>query len=234
MPLVAILMARLLDLPWQTELALVVLAICAGAPLLPKKLLKFGGDPSYVFSLIVTTSLLAIVTVPLSLNLLSRHFSAAGQFDIDASEVARLILASFLVPLGLGMLLRLVAPGVADRISDPLMKIAGAIMALLALVVLAYGLPQLAEIGWRSVAAFALFALAALAAGHALGGPDPGNRTSLAVATASRHIGLALLVAASVKGPHALARVTAYLLGSAIVSVPYLRWRSKAVTPPAA
>ena len=36
MPLVAILMARTLDLPRSTELALVVLAVCAGAPLLPK------------------------------------------------------------------------------------------------------------------------------------------------------------------------------------------------------
>jgi BASS family bile acid:Na+ symporter len=69
MPAVAVLVARVLDLPERTELALVILAICAGAPLLPKKLIKFGGDPSYVFSLIVNTSLLAIVTVPASLHL---------------------------------------------------------------------------------------------------------------------------------------------------------------------
>jgi len=37
------------------------LAICAGTPLLPKKLIKLGGDPDYVFSLIVITSLLAII-----------------------------------------------------------------------------------------------------------------------------------------------------------------------------
>ena len=71
-PLVAVLMARALDLPRSTELALVVLAVCAGAPLLPKKLIKAGGDPAYVFSLIVTTSLLAIVTVPVSLHLLAQ------------------------------------------------------------------------------------------------------------------------------------------------------------------
>jgi BASS family bile acid:Na+ symporter len=47
MPAVAVLMARTFDLPPRTELALVVLVICAGAPLLPKKLIKFGGglDP---------------------------------------------------------------------------------------------------------------------------------------------------------------------------------------------
>jgi len=65
MPAVAVLMAWVFVLPQNTELALVILAICAGTPLLPKKLIKFGGDPAYVFSLIVTTSLLAIVTLSL-------------------------------------------------------------------------------------------------------------------------------------------------------------------------
>ena len=59
-PVVAVLMARTLDLPRPTEVALVILAICAGAPLLPRKLIKLGGDAPYVFSLVVTTSLLAI------------------------------------------------------------------------------------------------------------------------------------------------------------------------------
>ena len=71
MPAVAVLMACVLELPERTELALVILAIWAGALLLPKKLIKFGGDPSYVFSLIINTSLLAIVTVPASLHILA-------------------------------------------------------------------------------------------------------------------------------------------------------------------
>jgi BASS family bile acid:Na+ symporter len=51
-PVVAALITNLFELPHRTELALVVLAICAGAPLLPKKLIKFGGNPAYIFSLI--------------------------------------------------------------------------------------------------------------------------------------------------------------------------------------
>ena len=80
MPAIAVLMARTLDLPHGTGPALVVLAICAGAPLVPKKLIKFGGDPAYVFSLIVTTSLLAIVTVPASLHVLDKVIT----FDTSA------------------------------------------------------------------------------------------------------------------------------------------------------
>jgi predicted Na+-dependent transporter len=219
MPAVAVLMARTFDLPPRTELALVVLAICAGAPLLPKKLIKFGGDPSYVFSLIVTTSLLAIVTVPASLHFLAEIIS----FDTSAvtpSQVARIILKTFLLPLGVGMLFRLAVPALADRFGDPLLKIASAVMALCALAALAVGFRLVFEVGLPSLIAFAAFTLSAIVVGHLLGGP---NRISLAIACASRHIGLALLIAANARGQHALALVVAYLLASAVVSIPYVR-----------
>ena len=226
MPAVAVLMAQTFDLPPRTELALVVLAICAGAPLLPKKLIKFGGDPSYVFSLIVTTSLLAIVTVPASLHFLAEIIS----FDTSAvtpSQVARIILKTFLLPLGAGMLFRLAVPALADRFGDPLLKIASAVMALCALAALAAGFRLVFEVGLPSLIAFAAFTLSAIVVGHLLGGPNPSDRISLAIACASRHIGLALLIAANARGQHALALVVAYLLASAVVSIPYVRWITK-------
>ena len=226
MPAVATLMARMLDLPPRTELALVVLAICAGAPLLPKKLIKFGGDPSYVFSLIVTTSLLAIVTVPASLYFLADVII----FDTTAItplQVAGLILKTFLLPLGVGMLFRLAAPALSERVGDPLLKIASAVMALCALAALAVGFRLVFEIGLPSLLAFAAFTLSAIVVGHLLGGPNPSDRISLAIACASRHIGLALLIAANARGQYALALVVAYLLASAVVSIPYVRWIKK-------
>jgi BASS family bile acid:Na+ symporter len=226
MPAAAVLMARTLDLPPRTELALVVLAICAGAPLLPKKLIKFGGDPSYVFSLIVTTSLLAIVTVPASLYLLAEVIN----FDTTAVtplQVAGLILKTFLLPLGVGMLFRQAAPALSERFGDPLLKIASAVMALSALAALTIGFRLVFEIGLPSLLAFAAFTLSAIVVGHLFGGPNPSDRTSLAIACASRHIGLALLIAANARGQHALALVVAYLLASAVVSIPYVRWITK-------
>ena len=230
MPAVAVLMARMLDLPPRTELALMVLAICAGAPLLPKKLIKFGGDPSYVFSLIVTTSILAILTVPASLYLLS-EFLTFDTTAVTPLQVAGVILKTFLLPLGVGMLFRLAAPATADRIGDPLLKIAGAVMGLCALAALAIGFRLVFEVGLPSLLAFSAFTLSAIVVGHLLGGPNPSDRISLAVACASRHIGLALLIAANARGRHALSMVVAYLLASAVVSIPYVRWISKHRSP---
>lgn len=226
MPVVAVLMARLLDLPKRTELALVILAICAGAPLLPKKLIKFGGDPTYVFSLIVTTSILAIVTVPVSLHLMAGIIS----FDtvtVTPERVARVILKTLLLPLAMGMLLRLAAPPLSERIGEPLLKISGAIMGLCAFAALVTGFHLVFEVGLPSMLAFAVFTVAAILDGHLFGGPDLSDRTSLAIACSSRHIGLALLIAANAPGKHALELVVAYLLASSVVSIAYIWWIKK-------
>lgn len=230
MPLVAILMARTLDLPRSTELALVVLAVCAGAPLLPKKLIKAGGDPAYVFSLIVTSSLVAIVTVPTSLHLLA-HYISFDTTAVTPERVAQVILTSLLLPLGAGMLIRKAAPGLAERVGDPLLKVAGIVMSLCALLALVAGFHLVFDVGLPSIIAFAAFTLTAIAAGHLLGGPDASDRRSLAVACASRHIGLALLIAASARGQQTLALVAAYILASAVVSIPYMWWQSNRHAP---
>ena len=198
--------------------------------LLPKKLIKAGGDPAYVFSLIVTTSLVAIVTVPASLHLLSRYAS----FDTTAvtpARVASVILTSLLLPLGAGMLIRRVAPGLADRVGDPLLKIAGIVMGLCALVALVAGFHLVFDVGLPSLVAFAAFTLAAIVAGHLLGGPDSSHRASLGVACASRHIGLALLIAANARKEQTLALVVAYLLARRWFSIPYIWWLTKHPAP---
>ena len=221
MPIVAVVTNYWFDLPPKTELALIILAICAGAPLLPKKLIKFGGDPSYVFSLIVTTSLLAIITVPASLHILAKIVSFKASV-VTSSQVAGVILKTFLLPLGAGMVIRQLFPALTKIISDPLLKVSSIIMGICAITALAAGFHLVFTVGLQSVLAFALFTGSALLAGHLLGGPDLSSRTALAISCSSRHIGLALLIAVNAHGQQALALVVAYLLASAVVSMVYV------------
>jgi BASS family bile acid:Na+ symporter len=74
-------------------------------------------------------------------------------------------------------------------------------------VLLVSGFHLIIDVGLPSLLAFVAFALAALAAGHALGGLDEEDRTALAVACISRYSGLALLIAAGYHGPRTLALV---------------------------
>lgn len=220
-PLVAVLMVRLLHLSGTVEAALMFLSVSAGAPLLPKKLLKLGGDPAYLTSLLVTTSLLAIVTVPLSMTALERvlpDFAAPSP-----GQVANLLLQSFLGPMGVGMALRAMARAFAERIGDPIMRVAGlAIVVCAALVVLA-GWKEILSAGWIAVLAFVILCSAALLTGHLLGGPRPEQSTALAVSSASRHVGLALLMASGLTTPGVSGIVAAYLFAANIVSMPYLK-----------
>jgi BASS family bile acid:Na+ symporter len=224
-PVEAVALAWTLPLPVAVKTAILVLAISAGAPLLPRKLMKLGRE-GYVFSLVVTSSLLAVVAVPAWLQALGTLFGRES--DLDPGAVALVIAKSFLAPLVLGMLLRWPLSSVAERLSQWLLGAAGAALTAAGLALLVLHGGALAAVGVVPLLALVATTLVALGIGHALGGPDPDDRTALAVSCATRHVGIAMLAASTVPGPRIAVLVLAYVLASAVVSIPYLRWRKKA------
>jgi BASS family bile acid:Na+ symporter len=229
-PVAILLLVMLLPMAPAVRTAAVVLAISAGAPLLPKKLMKLGRE-GYVFSLVVTSSLLAIVAVPLWVDALGAVLGRDA--DVDSGTLARLLAKAFLGPLLLGMLARWPLAALAEKLSATLMTLAGAVLSVAGLVLLVGSARLLAQVGWPSLLTLGLVTAVALAVGHLLGGPDPDDRSALAVACASRHVGIAMLAAAAVPGPRTAALVVAYALSVAVVSAAYLRWRSAGKAPAA-
>jgi BASS family bile acid:Na+ symporter len=223
-PLVALLLVRVLELSPGVEIALLVLAISAGAPLLPRKLMPFGND-AYVFSLVVTSTLLAIVIVPAWLAVLGAQFGYTG--ELQPARIAMIFAKSFFLPLLIGMLLRWLLPAIAERVSDWLMGIAGALLTVCALALLVLNWEIFLEISGLGLLTLAVLLIIALAIGHLLGGPDEGDRSILAIACATRHLGIAILVAAALPGPRTAVLIAAYIVTAAVVSIPYLRWRRK-------
>ena len=223
-PLVAILLVRVFAAPPPVEIAVLLMAISAGAPALPKKLLTLGGNPSYVYSLAVTMALLAIVTVPVSLALLGWFFGREA--TVAPGQVAWVLTTAFLAPLLAGMVVHRVAPMLAARVGEPLMKLASLVLLGVVVLILATSIPEIAAMRRQTFALLAVMTVAALAVGHVLGGPEPDNRTTLAVACATRFPGLGLLVA-SLNFPNArpLPIVVAFLLIAGVVVIPYARWR---------
>src|SRR5262245_36140813 len=80
-PLAALLLVKAWPLAPGVKAALLVLTVSAGAPLLPRKLQRFGSN-AYVFSLVVTSSLLAIVVVPAWVALLAWHFGVSTELAV--------------------------------------------------------------------------------------------------------------------------------------------------------
>jgi len=220
-PLAVSLLAKALALPASVRLAIFVLAISAGAPLLPRKLSNLGRE-GYVFSLVVTSSLVAVVAVPAWMELLG---SLVGrESSLDSRTVAGLIAKAFLAPLVLGMVLHALAPKLATKLSDWLLGVSGVVLAVAALTLLVLGSRKLLAVGWVALLALAGTAVVALAIGHLMGGPDPGDRKALAISCVSRHVGIAMLAASTVGGAETTELVLAYLVAAAIVTAPYLKW----------
>jgi BASS family bile acid:Na+ symporter len=176
----------------------------------------------------VTSSLLAIVTVPAWAAILAPLYGLTSH--LTPAHLAPVVTTSFLAPLALGMVLRLPLRSVAEWLSERILQIGGAVLAICSLVLLAANGELLFEAGSPFLATLAMMTVGALVVGHVTGGPEPDDRTALAVCCSTRHVGIAVLVAASVPGPRTAVLVAAYIVVSAVVSIPYLRWRRKAVS----
>ena len=85
-----------------------------------------------------------------------------------------------------------------------------------------------ALVGDFTLLATVAFVLVGLAVGHFLGGPDPDQRTVLALSTATRHPAVAMAIAHDAHDKHAvLAAILLILLVGGIASVPYVQWRRR-------
>lgn len=225
MPLFAILLAITFDFNPTLKIALVALAVSPVPPVLPRKQMKSGGRASYAVGLLVAAALLAILFVPAAVELLAREFQKDAH--ITPGRVALVVLVTVLAPLACGIGVRYLAHAPAERIAQAVLLIG---MLLLVICVVPVLLGKWHEIfahfgnGWM-----ALFALVGLAVGHLLGGPEPGDRVVLALATATRHPGVALaIVAGSSPGATDIpAAVLLYVVVSFLVAVPYLMWQKR-------
>ena len=162
-------LVKLLTLAPGVEIGLLVLAASAGAPLLPRKLLRIG-DGAYIFSLVLLSSLLAIVVVPAWLSLLGPQFGTPLELAPDARGAGcwpspsccrwrrACCCAAWL-------------PDFAECWSSRLIGAAGGVLTACALALLVLHWEVLLVASWGGVLALMALVAMALAIGHALGGP---------------------------------------------------------------
>ncbi len=232
MPLFAVLVGLSFELPPPVEIALIALSVSPIPPILPNKALKAGGEENYTIGLLVATALLSIVLVPLTMEFFERVSGITMQ--MRAREVAFLVLTTVLLPLIVGMSVRVLWPHFADRRAKVIGLVAMVLLVLCCLPILFTSVRAiLTLIGDGTLFALAAFAIVGLIAGHLLGGPEPGDRPVLALSTSARHPAVAVAIAhANFPGQKlAGAVVLIYLILSVILAAPYLNWvkRSRAV-----
>jgi BASS family bile acid:Na+ symporter len=223
-----VVIASVFDLQPAIKIAILALAISPVPPLLPNRQRMAGGSHSYAIGLMVAAALFSIVLMPFFVEELGAYFNADTHMQFR--QVAAIVAVSIIAPLAAGMFVRYVAPEFTERVVRPVSISAAVLLVAAALIVLF----NLSEAIWgmigHGVLVLALFTLVGIAIGHFLGGPNPDDRTVLALATGIRHPGLAMAIA-SVNFPDqkaaVLAVVACHVLVGLILSIPYLIWRRR-------
>jgi BASS family bile acid:Na+ symporter len=232
MPILAALVAAAFDLHPAIKIAIVALALSPVPPILPGKQIKAFGTTAYVVSLLFIAAVLSVVVVPLGIAILGWVFGL--EQHVSMAGVMKAILITVLVPLLVGILVRQFAPDVADAVSRPASLIGGIMLVAAFLPVLFTAWPLIMSmVGNGTLLVLAVFAVVGLAVGHWLGGPDPDNHSVLAIATSTRHPGVALAIAGSLFPDQkaVLSVVLWHLIVGAVVCAPYIRWRQQEHRP---
>jgi BASS family bile acid:Na+ symporter len=224
-PLATALIVWSLPLSPTTRAVLIALSVSPIAPILTPKQLKVGGGYDYAVALQFLAAALTLVAAPLALAIYEQRAGRAHGFGV--SEILPMILITIVVPLLAGLAVVNLAPAAAARLVGPVHRV-GTVLLLggLLVVLVAAGGQILAVASGVTLVAVLLMTVAAIAIGYTLGGPRVGNRNALALATMTRHPGVAIgvAVATDLAAPQSVAPIAfLYLLASALFSIPFMR-----------
>jgi BASS family bile acid:Na+ symporter len=227
MPLAAVWLVSSFDLKTPVKVALVALAISPLPPFLPGKRLKLTSR-GYIYGIVVAAAVCSVVLVPLTASLLSAHFHTQR---VGAAKIFLVVVITVLAPLAIGLFIQRIRPIQAPGLAAILSKVGTGLLLVACIPVLIMEWPTIRSLlGDGTVIAAIVLSGLGLLIGHLLGGPDPENRSVLALATASRHPGVALVagISASVQAPRLVtAAVLLAFVVSMIVSIPYAAWRKR-------
>ncbi len=225
--------ALVLLLVWLLPLRQGVGAVLLGfavSPVLPpwaKKGTALGARGDYVIGLELLSTAVSLLVVPLMIAIAEGLFGITT--NLDPRAMVMVLLATVLLPLGIGIGLARFFPGSAPRLGAVADRL-GSVVLLLGAVVLLFihGPKMLAVIGEGTVLAILVVIVFGLLFGELLGGPDRGIRGALASATVSRHPAIALLLATGAfpqQQPAVIGTVLIYLITSIVLPILLMRWR---------
>jgi BASS family bile acid:Na+ symporter len=189
-PLLAYAITLVIPLEESLQIGVILLGTAAGAPFIPKLVQGARGNVAYAVGLMFLIMVVTIFYLPFILPLL------LSGVEVNPWDIAKSLIATMLIPLVIGMLIKLHSPGVADHWAPVMQKISG--FSILILLVIGLGLNIsniLGFIGTLGIGAMVLLIVGALLIGILLGGRDPGIRTAMGLSTANRNGAAALLVA---------------------------------------
>jgi BASS family bile acid:Na+ symporter len=195
-PMLALLLSRVVPLSEPYAIGLVLLGMAPSAPFFPMFAEKAGSEFGYVAAFMILASIGTVIFMPLATPVLLPGFEA------DVWTIARPLVFYIAVPLVIGLLIRIVRPGFADRVL-PLVRNITAIVtvSMLALVSWIYGAEFLQAIGTFAIGTQLLFYALVAGCSYVMAhGLPHAQRSAIALGVCTRNIGAALAPVIAVSG----------------------------------
>ena len=227
MPLLAVILGLVFDLNPALKIALIAISVSPVPPIFPNKAFNAGGTETYTIGLLTAAAILSVILIPIAMEIVTRLSSAP--LTSKPIAVFTTVLTTVLVPLLIGIGVRTLFPAFAERVAKPLAVVSLVLLVVSALpVLIGMAGAMFSLIGDGTVLVLSVFALIGLIVGHVLGGGrQPGNRHTLALATATRHPAVALTIGNANFPQQRIPLVVMYLLIAAIWSGVYIAWAKR-------
>jgi bile acid:Na+ symporter, BASS family len=226
-PVLAVLLLVVFDAAPMVAAGFLVLAVCPGAPFGPLfAAIARANVPEAVGLMVILAGSSAIVS-PLLLTALMPWLAGGSVARIDLAGMVGALLATQLLPLLVGLLLKHLRPQLAEWLSSPLELISKVLNLGVVGLILASQFQMLADIRLRGFAGMLALLAGSLLIGWLAGGPKRDSRKTMALTTALRNVGVGLvIVTGNFAGTPAVSAALAYgiveVLGSLLVA---LWWR---------
>lgn len=226
-PAASIALVWLFPLAPMVKAGIILMAASPVPPLVPAKQLKAGGSQSYAYGLYFSLVILSVLIVPAAVTALGLIYGREAAVPVPA--LARSILIGVIGPLALGLAVRAFAPALAARIAPTIRLIAMILLvAFVAPAIVTLWPAMMSLVGNGTVVAMALVSATGLLCGHILGGPEADNRPALAIASAVRHPGTAMMIAgANFDDKAVTAAIILFLVTQILVTLPYQIWQGR-------
>ena len=190
-PLAVLLIVSFVPVDEGTKIALIVLALAAGAPFTPKLVEIAKGDIALATAVMLLQMVVTVAILPFALPLL-----LGGDIAVDSMAIAKSLVIMMLMPLVLALWVKAKFEAVAAVWQGRMVKFSNiSLLVIIGLMSILNGKDIVAVFGYDMVALI-LFMLASLAIGYIAGGKFYHNRVVSSLSVGQRNVSAALVVAA--------------------------------------
>lgn len=194
-PALAYLLAKIIPVPPQFGVGLILLGMAPCAPFLPKAAKKAEGDLAYVAAFMLITSIGTVVFMPLAIPVMLRGFSTSAWL------IAKPLILFIAIPLAIGIAIRARAASFALKVRPIVGKFTDLDTAVMLLILIRmYGKDYLNAVGSYAIGGQVLFySVVAVGAYSLHWGLEESQRSVLAIGLLTRNIGAAVAPLMSAK-----------------------------------